>query len=1370
MINRFYLVSFFLLFFWTIGSAYMTPREGQKKNGSINFRVECQPGQSSIDLDVNNVRARLLQSGSIFWDGRGTGRYVVPKVDPNSGLQEVSSIFAGGVWIGGLQAGNFRVAAVQYGIREGNVDWYPGPLDPFTGEVDQRTCENWDRHFTVFGNEVQEFLRVFKEKDGAITEEDVPEGVLGWPATGNPFFRKVHGFDLPNTQQGLAGFWDADFDLVYNPLKGDYPIIEIRGCNEPTFPDMMIFWIYNDNGNIHGESNGEPIRMEVQVQSFAFATNDEINNMTFYRYKMINRAPQNIDSMFFANWADPDLGCSEDDYIGSDVGESIGYIYNRDAIDGENGCDCNVGGQATPTYCTTVPMLGIDYFRGPLTPEDTFSMVVPIDWQPPNDGLIFVDEFIELPGDTTLLIKGRRREEIGMSSFMYYVRQGTGLSAPQTDPIDATEYYNYLSGSWRDGTRVTFGGSGYSPGSTEYINYVFPDPPNNESGWSMVTAGLPDIDPRFVQASGPFVLEPGAVNELIVGVVWVPDIPDYPAPSLQPLLQADVAAQGLFDNCFGLLDGPYAPELSLIELDRELIITISNPDCGDLDDANNYNENYIERDIFAPKELGDVFYRFEGYKIYQLENPNVTPSEINDPDKARIVAQVDVKNGISKIFNWKTEPHPIPDSGLVFIPELQVEGADEGIRHSFKITEDQFATGDRRLVNHKQYYYLAVAYAYNNYSSFNNKTGIGQKRLYLEGRRSACGQQIQTYIGIPHFAPDTKLNADYGDGPIVTRVEGQGAGGNNLEVSDKTEQAIIDGSFEGRVEYQEGRAPIEVKVYNPLAVRDGKYLLKILDGNIDDDELNAPSTWELLDASGQIVAKSDFPVERFNEQLLANLGISIALGQTDDVGNQELPDHGMLGLDVEYESEDAPEWYGSFPDDYSIPGIPASVIGPAWDYIKTGPDDPDQQFEFYSKWEGGLFYPYHVANYRPDNTHISPVWQRGGRNGGERVRREAPISQINNVNIVLTADKSQWSRCVVIETAGAFHRSNSIGLQAEGDARLFDLREHPSVGKEDNDNDGMPDPDGEVDENGEAKKGLSWFPGYAYDVETGQRLNIFFGENSIYSRSNFRGQPNGLDTLVTGGDMMFNPVRQDGLPIIQGLDPVNLISGCGHIMYVTNEPYDECQAIYNALKSGGTTNIRSVAKKITWFSFARALSPMLPLSQGLVPNKAKIKLRVENPYATAEPGKDVHNGYPTYEFELRGVQSETIAFEEGQSQLDAIRAVPNPYYGFSSYETGRSDNRIKITNLPNKATITIYSLDGKFIRRYERDEGPQQIDEPTSPIQTRQVNPDLDWDLKNFAGIPIASGVYIIHIDAPGIGERVIKWFGVQRQFDPTGL
>jgi hypothetical protein len=71
--------------------------------------------------------------------------------------------------------------------------------------------------------------------------------------------------------------------------------------------------------------------MEIQVQAFAYGTNDQINDMTFQRYKLINRAIEDIDSTYFAMWVDPDLGCYTDDYVGCDTTRSLAYTYNADA-------------------------------------------------------------------------------------------------------------------------------------------------------------------------------------------------------------------------------------------------------------------------------------------------------------------------------------------------------------------------------------------------------------------------------------------------------------------------------------------------------------------------------------------------------------------------------------------------------------------------------------------------------------------------------------------------------------------------------------------------------------------------------------------------------------------------------------------------------------------------------------------------------------------------------------------------------------------------------------------------------------------------------------------------------------------------------
>jgi len=84
-------------------------------NTTVNFREDCVPSEGQTFLDINNVRARLLVGGDIWWDGSSEPGYIVPAPEPGSGDPEVSSIFAGGVWIGGLdEAGNLKIAASTY--------------------------------------------------------------------------------------------------------------------------------------------------------------------------------------------------------------------------------------------------------------------------------------------------------------------------------------------------------------------------------------------------------------------------------------------------------------------------------------------------------------------------------------------------------------------------------------------------------------------------------------------------------------------------------------------------------------------------------------------------------------------------------------------------------------------------------------------------------------------------------------------------------------------------------------------------------------------------------------------------------------------------------------------------------------------------------------------------------------------------------------------------------------------------------------------------------------------------------------------------------------------------------------------------------
>ena len=62
----------------------------------------------------------------MWWD-LNDPKYIVPNVEPGKGIPEVSSIFAGAVWLGGFDdGGNLKMAAQTY--RSAGNDFWPGPL------------------------------------------------------------------------------------------------------------------------------------------------------------------------------------------------------------------------------------------------------------------------------------------------------------------------------------------------------------------------------------------------------------------------------------------------------------------------------------------------------------------------------------------------------------------------------------------------------------------------------------------------------------------------------------------------------------------------------------------------------------------------------------------------------------------------------------------------------------------------------------------------------------------------------------------------------------------------------------------------------------------------------------------------------------------------------------------------------------------------------------------------------------------------------------------------------------------------------------------------------------------------------------------
>jgi len=75
------------------------------------------------------------------------------------------------------------------------------------------------------------------------------------------------------------------------------------------------------------------------------------------------------------------------------------------------------------------------------------------------------------------------------------------------------------------------------------------------------------------------------------------------------------------------------------------------------------------------------------------------------------------------------------------------------------------------------------------------------------------------------------------------------------------------------------------------------------------------------------------------------------------------------------------------------------------------------------------------------------------------------------------------------------------------------------------------------------------------------------------------------------------------------------------------------------------------------------------------------------------------------------------------------------------YKFGRGERRIQFFHLPKECTIRIYSLRGFLvdtIKHYSTaDDGMES------------------WDLISKDGNDIAYGIYLYHVDAPGVGKKV---------------
>lgn len=1361
-----------------IGGSGIAPNNNQAKS----VMAGCINATAQADLDINNVRAKILNGGDMWWDlfGNNEARYAVPK--PPVGQVGPSSQFASSIWVGGYDAGGSLKSAAQTYRQFGGNDYWPGPLTS-TATITPSTCIAWDKFYKINRVDVETYYNwaVSQSGQNPLLGTAAMEVINNWPAYG------------PEGQP-LAPYFDVNADGFYDPSSGDVPDFDItgtRGCTAQLYGDQCLFWVFNDKGNVHTETGGASIGLEIQAQAFAFATNDELNNATFYKYKIINKSSFRLDSTFFGVWDDADLGWYKDDYVGCDVNLGFGILYNGVAVDGT--------GQAT-AYGANPPAVGIDFFEGPFADPDGLDNAVT---SVPSSFLNYGDGIAD-------------NERLGMCKFMYFNNNANPVNG---NPTAGDDFYQYLTGTWRNGTRITYGGDG-TTGSVG-CNYMFPgltDPsgfgvggdlnsPITMPNWDEVSENNVPDDRRFLQSAGPFTLQPGAVNVITIGVPWARATQGGPLASVALLRGADSKAQLLFNNCFATLNGPTAPNLAIQELDKELILTWSNPTT-----SNNFGENYHED--YDKQDPNNAEYLFQGYQVYQLKNGFVSQTDLGDIDKARLVLQCDKVDAVSQIVNYTND---VTLSALV--PTEMVNGSNKGIRHSISVTEDLFATDNKNLVNHKTYYYAIIAYGHSTtiIPDFNS---LQDYKPYIAGRKNADFPVFTPHTGIPHIpSPESgglEQHSNYGNGPKLTRIEGTGNGSNVLDFTSATVSAILadPASRAKNPTYENGAGPVTIQVVDPLNVPSETNFRFLLYSN--PTTVTAASTWDLINLTTGVTVSSDTSIAIPNEQLINGQPVGL---------NTVIP---KWGLSVNVFFVNSPGFISAgppavYPENNSFLEATMTFADPskAWltgisdedgesnfNWIRSGTTTFDGTSAVYNDYVGvddiqayekvleGTWAPYRLCGSTPTTTPNPIVYSGGPAWGGFITLNQ--LKNTSSVDVVMTSDQSKWTRCPVLE----LQEETSLAI---GGAKKLHMRSSSSVDKNGLSSSQSGYNASEGDLNGTT--GMGWFPGYALNLETGERLNMAFGEDSWLATEN-------------GADMKWNPSSNT----MSSLGDAILFGG-KHYIYVfghygdasytgdaqmgnglSDVPrYDGGKTVHDLLLAAAATATtvsdgykRNVFSDVMWVNI-----PMLNQGRTVLETDVKIRLRVTRAYSKygtgeqvpsgslvvgenyfVEYGPVVHNGIsraigttfvaadaswtatvanpsvlstvnkadPIYEFNTADIGTHKEDAVAAEDALSLINIVPNPYYAYSGYEEKTSDNIVKITNLPRNCTVSIYTLNGTLIRTITKADD--------------DIKASLDWDMKNQARIPIASGMYIIHVDVPNVGEKILKWFGVMRPLD----
>lgn len=444
-------------------------REGPLRSISqrLDERTNIQGPTKSL-VNINHFDIWVRRDGFFPWDGTYTGTAGAYPAPPSIG-----AIFTEGIlWGAKVSDGGdvrVRVNGSTYisGMKAGKVIYDPdgnviGSGDPSNRHIwrvrrDYLTADLTEDAASFFVKDIEDVT----EADIQVIYDQYEYDWGNWPA-----------------DEG-APFEDVDVDGVYNPtmdLPG-YP-----GASQTIWlvaNDVPL--IVNTNGdsidylNTSPNSYGSPpIGIEMQMTLWGYdATIDlPIGNGVFKLVRLIYTGlvetpdSAHIDTMYFTQFVDPDIGQYTDDFVGCDTSLDLGYAYNGDPEDAM---------YADEGYHP--PAIGYTILQGPIFNGNPVGMT---SFFGKGSGSAVADPNIGLYSGTLQWFNL-------MEGFL--PRPEYPEQVPWTDPLtgDTTKFTHY-------GDPVT--GTGWIDGIP-----------------------LPPGDRRFWMTTGPFSMTNGDTQEVVIALI-----------------------------------------------------------------------------------------------------------------------------------------------------------------------------------------------------------------------------------------------------------------------------------------------------------------------------------------------------------------------------------------------------------------------------------------------------------------------------------------------------------------------------------------------------------------------------------------------------------------------------------------------------------------------------------------------------------------------------------------------------------------------------------------------------------------------------------------------------------------------------------